>query len=291
MPELPEVEVTRRRIEPFLVGRTVARVRTGPPSYFFLTDPAALRRHMRGRTFQTLERRGKYLVAHADDHARLVLHLGMTGQLFPHGTSSLRFLSATGRSSLLPGEQVRFEGDQHTHLRVEFADDGPDLLFRDVRKFGKALWLSPGEDHARLQKLGPDALMIEGGKLFEACRGRQVPVKQLLLDQSIVAGIGNIYADEALFQAGIRPTRRAGRVRRRECDRLSLAVREILGRAIASGGSSMRDFVAPDGQDGQFQTERRVYARKGLPCYHCHAHIRRVVLGQRGGYFCPKCQD
>ena len=119
MPELPEVEVTRRRIEPFLVGRTVAKVRTGPPSYFFLTDPASLRRRMRGRTFGSIQRRGKYLLARAEDGSRLVLHLGMSGQLFPEGTSSLRLLSATARASLKPEEQLSFAGDRHTHQRGE----------------------------------------------------------------------------------------------------------------------------------------------------------------------------
>ncbi len=291
MPELPEVEVTRRRIAPFLVGRTVSKVRTGPPSYFFLTDPAVLRRRMRGRTFGDIERRGKYLLAGADDGSQLVLHLGMTGQLFPEGASSLRLLSATARASLSPESQVHFEGDQHTHLRVEFADEGPDLLFRDVRKFGKALWLVRGESHERLQRLGPDALIFSGTQLFDASRGRQLPVKQLLLDQSIVAGIGNIYADESLYHAGIRPTRRARRMRRRDCEGLARSVREVLERAIASGGSSMSDFVAPDGQDGQYQAERRVYARAGQPCYHCDSRIRRIVLGSRGAHFCPTCQN
>ena len=291
MPELPEVEVTRRRIEPFLVGRTVAKVRTGPPSYFFLTDPASLRRRMRGRTFGSIQRRGKYLLARAEDGSRLVLHLGMSGQLFPEGTSSLRLLSATARASLKPEEQLSFAGDRHTHLRVEFADEGPDLLFRDVRKFGKVFWLAAGADHSRLRKLGPDALMCEGNHLFAASRGRQAALKQMLLDQSIVAGIGNIYADESLHLAGIRPTRRARRMRRRECDGLAQAVREVLERAIATGGSSMSDFVAPDGEDGRYQTEWRVYARAGQPCYHCGSRIRRIVVGQRGTHYCPSCQD
>jgi formamidopyrimidine-DNA glycosylase len=290
MPELPEVEVTRRRIAPLLVGRRVARVHTSRPSYFFLTPPARLRRGLEGRELATLERVGKYLLAEIEGGGRLLLHLGMTGQLFADGVSSVRLLSASRRASLAPDEQRRFEPDRHTHLRFEFTDRGPSVLFRDVRKFGKVQLLAKGERSARLDKLGTDALAITGEALFAATRGRSAAIKTLLLDQAIVAGTGNIYADEALFLAAVRPRRRAGRVTREECERIAGGVRQVMLRSIETGGSSISDYVAPDGSDGAYQDERHVYARTGEPCSVCGSAIRRSVLGQRSAHWCPSCQ-
>jgi formamidopyrimidine-DNA glycosylase len=290
MPELPEVEVTRRRIEPLLVGRRIAHLRTSKPSYFFLTSPARLRRALAGRTLKSLERVGKYLVAEVEGGGRLLLHLGMTGQLFASGVASVRLLSASQRSTLTPEAQGAFRPDRHTHLRFEFDDDGPAVLFRDVRKFGKVQLLAPGERSERLDRLGNDALTITGEDLFTATRGRTAAIKSLLLDQAIVAGTGNIYADEALFLAGVRPTRRAGRVTRAECERIAAGLRRVMLRSIETGGSSISDYVAPDGSDGGYQDERRVYARTGEPCKRCGRAIRRKVLGQRSTHWCPGCQ-
>jgi formamidopyrimidine-DNA glycosylase len=290
MPELPEVEVTRRQIEPWLVGRRLARVETTAPSYFFLTPPARLRRALPGRSASRLERRGKYLIAELDDGSRLLLHLGMTGQLFTAGATSVRLLSAAARASLAPEEQPRFAPDAHTHLRLHFADEGPAVLFRDVRKFGKVQLLAPGEDSERLRRLGTDALVLEGKALFEATRGRQVAIKTLLLDQAVVAGTGNIYADEALFLAGVRPRRQARRVSRAECEAIAGAMRRVMLRSIETGGSSISDYVSPAGADGGYQDERRVYARGGEPCPACGTPIRRIVLGQRSAHYCPRCQ-
>jgi formamidopyrimidine-DNA glycosylase len=290
VPELPEVEVTRRRIAPALLGRTVRSVRTTRPSYLFLTPPARLRRRLLGRSVRALERMGKYLVAQTDDGARLVLHLGMTGQLFSSDAASVRLLSAAARATLAPEQPPSFRPDLHTHLRLAFADGGPDVFLRDVRKFGKVLWLAPGERHERLDRLGPDALLVTGEALRRALRGRAAAVKTLLLDQTVVAGVGNIYADEALHLAGVRPARPAGRVTRAECARLAQALRRVLERSIETGGSSISDYVAPDGRDGAYQDERRVYARAGEPCAACGARIRRLVIGQRSAHFCPRCQ-
>ncbi len=290
MPELPEVEVTRRRIAPLLTGRRIREVRTTGDSYFFLTRPARLRRGLAGRRVRELGRRGKYLVAGLDDGARLVVHLGMTGQLFAENATSLRLLSATTRSALAPEEQRRFRPDPHTHLHFRFDDGGQEVFLRDVRKFGKVLLLDRGETHERLERLGMDALEVEGPTLFAATRKRAVAVKNVLLDQSVIAGVGNIYADEALFLAGVRPTRRAGRVTRAECDRLAEGIRRVLERSIETGGSSISDYVAPDGSDGSYQTERRVYARAGESCERCGGTVRKVVVGQRGTHYCPGCQ-
>jgi formamidopyrimidine-DNA glycosylase len=290
VPELPEVEITRRQIAPLLVGRKVRRVHTTRPSYLFLTRPERLRRALTGRTVTALARRGKYLVADLDDAARLVVHLGMTGQLFGSSARSPRLLSAAQRGSLAPEEQASFRPDAHTHLRLEFEDGGAEVYLRDVRKFGKVLWLRAGERHERLELLGVDALDVTGALLFEGTRGRKAAIKSALLDQSLLAGVGNIYADEALFLSRVRPSRRAGQVTRRECDLLAESLLRVLRRSIETGGSSISDYVAPDGADGAYQSERRVYARDGEPCGVCETKIRRSVVGQRGTHYCPRCQ-
>jgi formamidopyrimidine-DNA glycosylase len=291
MPELPEVEVTRRQLAPLLVGRTVAAVSTGADSYFFLTPPAELRRRLPRRRFEALDRVGKYLLARLDSGERLLLHLGMTGQLFGAGASSVRLMSATAGAALTPQQQgQRFRPDRHTHLRLRFADGGPDVFFRDVRKFGKVQLLGEGERSARLQRLGADALLARADRLHAATRRRRAAIKAVLLDQSVLAGVGNIYADEALFLAGVRPTRPALRLSRDECRALAAALRRVLRRSIASGGSSISDFVRPDGSDGRYQDERRVYDRAGQPCRRCRATIRRLVIGGRSAHFCPRCQ-
>ncbi len=290
MPELPEVEVTRRRIEPFLVGRTLARVDTSPPSYFFVTRPAELRRRLVGRTCVALSRLGKYLLAELDDRSRLGIHLGMTGQLFAEGSRSVRLLSATARAALAPEEQPRFEPDAHTHLRLAFKDEGPGVMLRDVRKFGKVFWMAPGTSHPRLDRLGGDALELTGEGLRAGTRGRRVAVKTRLLDQALVAGVGNIYADEALFLAGVRPGRRASRLTRAEAEALARSVRQVLIRSIETGGASISDFVGPDGADGHYQDERHVYGRTGEPCRRCRTPITRRVIAQRSSHYCPRCQ-
>jgi formamidopyrimidine-DNA glycosylase len=290
VPELPEVEVTRRRLLPLLVGRRIRSVRTSAASYLFLTPPARLRRRLRGRRFEALARRGKYLLGELEGGERLVIHLGMTGQLFSSAAASPRLLSASARAALAPEDQPGFRPDAHTHLRLAFEDGGPEVFLRDVRKFGKLLLLGPGQSHPRLERLGEDALALGGAALFRAARGRRAAIKSLLLDQSIVAGVGNIYADEALFLAGVRPTRRAARVTRAECDALALSLRRVLERSIETGGSSISDFVAPDGSDGGYQSERRVYARGGEPCAVCGSAISRTLVGQRGTHYCRTCQ-
>lgn len=291
MPELPEVEVTRRQIAPLLVGRRIARVVTTAASYFFVTRPDVLSRRLRGRKFEGLDRHGKYLLGPIDDGQRLLLHLGMTGQLFVAGVASVRLLSSTRGASLPPERQLgQFRPDQHTHLQLHFHDRGPAVFFRDARKFGKVQLLAPGEECARLSRLGVDALTVTPKHLFSETRRRRVPIKTVLLDQSVLAGVGNIYADESLFLAGIRPTRRASGLARAECQRLATSVKRVLRRAIETGGSSISDYVRPDGRDGEYQDERRVYDRAGEPCRRCRTRIERTVIGQRSAHYCPRCQ-
>jgi formamidopyrimidine-DNA glycosylase len=269
VPELPEVEVTRRQLRRMLVGRRIAAVATTRPSYFFLTPPATLRRRLRGRRIVALDRVGKYMLASLDNGERLLLHLGMTGEIVREGT---------------------LEHDRHVHLRFSFADGRPGVVFRDERKFGKVQLLAAGEPSPRVDRLGPDALGARAAHLFAASRGRRVPVKTLLLNQAVLAGVGNIYADEALFLAAVRPTRKAGRVSQSEYEAVASAVRRVLRRAIATGGSSISDYLRPDGSEGAYQEERHVYGREGEPCSRCRAVIRRVVIGQRSSHYCPACQ-
>lgn len=290
MPELPEVEVTRRRIAKLLVGRKILRVVTTKPSYFFLTSPKRLQAELAGQTVQKLERHGKYILARLNGDATLLLHLGMTGQLFGEGAKSLRLMRAPDRRS--PGTQKPrgFEPDEHTHVQFEFADGGPRVFFRDVRKFGKVLLIDAGKSDARLEKLGIDALKAEGQHLFDAARKRKTPIKTLLLDQAVVAGIGNIYADEALFLAKVSPKRPAQRVTLAECIAVIAAAQQVMRRSIQTGGSSISDYVNPDGADGGYQNERRVYGREDEPCPTCGTPIRRVVIATRSSCFCPVCQ-
>jgi formamidopyrimidine-DNA glycosylase len=290
MPELPEVETTRRRITPLLVGRRIERVETTKPSYFFLTPPAELKRALEGRRVEALDRFGKYLVARLEGDSRLLLHLGMTGQLFSSAATSVRLLSASARASLAPDEQRVFEPDLHTHLQLRLEGGGPEVYFRDVRKFGKVKWLAPGEKNERLDRLGVDALVLTGEDLFRACRGRRASIKAVLLDQSVAAGVGNIYADEALFLAGIRPGRAAGRLTRRDCEAIADGLHRVLLRSIETGGSSISDYVAPDGADGGYQDERKVYGRTGEACLVCGSPIKRKVVAQRSTHFCAACQ-
>jgi formamidopyrimidine-DNA glycosylase len=291
MPELPEVEVTRRRIGKLLVGRKIARVVTTKPSYFFLTSPQKLQQTLAGRTVLKLERHGKYLLARLDgDSATLLLHLGMTGQLFGEGARSIRLLRAPDRRSKATERPRGFTADEHTHLQLEFADGGPRVFFRDVRKFGKVLLIDAGQSDARLDKLGVDALKATGEQLFVAARVRKIPIKSLLLDQGVIAGIGNIYADEALFLASVSPRRVARRVDAAACAAIVAAAQQVMRRSIQTGGSSISDYVNPDGSDGGYQNERRVYGREDEPCPRCSTPIRRVVIATRSSHFCPACQ-
>jgi len=291
MPELPEVEVTRRRIGKLLVGREIARVITTKPSYFFLTHPKKLEQALAGRTVVKLERHGKYLLARLDGAgATLLLHLGMTGQLFGEGAKSARLMRAAARGSKASERPQSFSADEHTHVQLEFTDGGPRVYFRDVRKFGKVLLVGAGQSDARLDKLGVDALVATGHDLYEAARVRKIPIKSLLLDQGVIAGIGNIYADEALFLASVSPRRVARRVDAAACAAIVAAAQRVMRRSIETGGSSISDYVNPDGSDGGYQNERRVYGRTDEPCPRCATPIRRVVIATRSSHFCPACQ-
>lgn len=289
MPELPEVEVIRRRLAQTVLQRRIAKVHVSSANYAFITPPQKLRAKLENRCFVSIDRRGKYLVLALDDHSHLMIHLGMTGQLFSSRAISPRLVHSDARARLRQGGGA-FSPDRHTHLTITFTDQLDALHFRDCRKFGKLLWMKPGSSDPRLDRLGPDAASIEPSQLATAITGRRLPIKSALLDQAVLAGVGNIYADESLFAARIAPTRAAGDLNLEEVKTLCRAIRATLKRAIALGGSSIDDFVHPDGSDGGFQLKFAVYGRTGLPCRHCGHPIHRCVIGQRGTHFCAMCQ-
>jgi len=274
MPELPEVEITRRALAPYVEGRRVesvavrdARLRWPVPRHL----PATLA----GRTARSLARRGKYLLW-TFDHGTLISHLGMSGawRVWPRAE--------------LP--QPR----RHDHIDVVLARHV--LRLTDPRRFGALLWHGEADGplaaHPLLAHLGiePFDARFDGAVLHAGSRGRAVAVKQWLLAGQVVVGVGNIYASEALFRAGIDPRTAAGRLSAARCERLAAAVREVLAEAIGVGGSTLRDFVSATGDEGYFMLDAAVYEREGQPCRTCGTAIRRIQQGQRSTYYCPRCQ-
>ena len=275
MPELPEVEVTRRGIEPWVAGRRVERVDVRTPALRW-PFPAGFAQVLQGRTIRSVGRRGKYLLFEVDD-GWFIVHLGMTGTL-----RVLRNLPKLPKAA------------KHDH--VDWIFDEFILRYRDPRRFGAVLW-HPREagdvlGHPLLASLGiePFTQGFSGALLFRRTRGRKVSVKQALLAGDIVVGVGNIYASESLFRAGIRPTTAAGRVSLARYELLADAVRAVLASAIEKGGSTLRYFVGSDGESGYFQLEYFVYDRAGEPCRVCGTPIKQIVQGQRSTYYCPHCQ-
>jgi len=270
MPELPEVEITRRGIEPLLVGKTVSRVVVRVAKLRFPV-PAELATILPGQTIQAVERRGKYLLLRCPA-GHLVIHLGMSGHL--------QVLAA----ATPPGK--------HDHLDIVFAN-GSSLRYTDPRRFGAILWtVADPLQHPLLAGIGPEPLTrsFDGGTLFQRSRGRSVAIKQFIMDSRIVAGVGNIYANEALFRAGILPDRAAGSVTLAKYEQLAVAIKEVLLQAIDQGGTTLRDFRASDGRPGYFRIELQVYDRGGEPCSKCGAPLQQSRLGQRSTYFCSRCQ-
>ena len=276
MPELPEVETTLRGIEPALAGRTV---------YEVIVRNASLRWRIphevdqaRGRRVVRCWRRAKYLLIElgcggsASAQGGLLIHLGMSG--------SLRICEADDTPR------------KHDHVDIVL-DSGKCIRFNDPRRFGVFTWWEPpAKDHKLLRDLGPEPLsdVFSGNHLWQMSRGRKGAVKNFIMDGRIVVGVGNIYASEALYMAGIHPLRAAGRVSAARYEALAAAIRDVLSRAIAHGGTTLRDFVNSDGKPGYFAQELLVYERAGLSCFQCQAPIRRRVIGQRSSYYCPRCQ-
>lgn len=270
MPELPEVETTRRGLEPHLAGRRIEALRVRERR-LRLPIPGALGARLKDSTVTGLRRRAKYLLLDTDRGTAL-LHLGMSG--------SLRIVD--------PDTPVQ----PHEHYDL-LLGNGRAVRYRDPRRFGLLLWAGKRPDrHPLLARLGPEPFspQFDGDHLFGASRGRDVPVKAFLMNSAVVAGVGNIYANESLFRAGIHPRRAAGRVGRERCEALAQAVRAVLAEAIAAGGTTLRDFVAAEGSPGYFRIRLAVYERASRPCPNCGRLIRREVIGQRASYYCAGCQ-
>ena len=270
MPELPEVESTRRGLEREILGRTIANVTVRDPRLRWPV-PAQLARELAGTTIRDIGRRAKYLLIGVG-HGTALVHLGMSG--------SLRLLDA--------GTAPR----PHDHIDV-ILDDGRCVRYHDPRRFGCWLWVeSDPARHRLLAHLGPEPLgpEFDGAWLHRRLRGRTAPIRNLLLDSRIVSGVGNIYANEALFLAGIDPRRAGGRISRRRVDRLVCAVRSVLRGAVQAGGTTLRDYARADGTEGEFASRLSAYGRDGEPCARCAAPIARIVLGQRTSWFCRRCQ-
>jgi formamidopyrimidine-DNA glycosylase len=269
MPELPEVETTRRGLLPHVVGRSIRDVVVRNPNLRWPV-PRDLKRRLRGERVRDIRRRGKYLLL---DFARghLLVHLGMSGRL-----------------TVVPATTAP---RKHDHVDLVL-DDGKVLRFNDARRFGTMLWADRPEEHALLRNLGLEPLdaSFDGAALRSRAKGRKVAVKQFLMNGNIVTGVGNIYASEALFRAGIHPARPAGRISADRWDRLAKSVRTTLESAIESGGSTLRDFVSAEGKPGYFQHRHAVYGRAGQACPACRTKIRALRQGQRSTFFCPRCQ-
>jgi formamidopyrimidine-DNA glycosylase len=262
MPELPEVETVARSIAP-LVGRKIVSAGIRPSRVLRGADPARLAAALEGRRITSVERRGKFILISLEGGGYLVVHLGMTGRLLLGGA---------------PGK--------HTHAILRL-DEG-ELLYDDSRQFG-AFEYSDGIPE-RVARLGPEPLEIGFEAFAASLRRRKTRLKALLLDQSFLRGLGNIYADESLFRAGIHPLALAARVTPERARRLYAAIRAVLQEAIAAGGSSISDYVDAQGRKGFFQFSHRVYRRTGEPCPGCGTGIRRILVSQRSSHFCPKCQ-
>ncbi len=276
MPELPEVEVTRRGIAPHLVGRRIAAVTVREPRLRWRVPPSVAR--LAGHTVRAVKRRGKYLLIDCGA-GHLIVHLGMSG--------SLRLVDP------------RTPPGKHDHVDLAFAGGTNRagrrrlLRLRDPRRFGAVLWTeAPLDAHPLLRDLGIEPLSraFDARRLHVLTRLRRTSIKQFLMDARRIVGVGNIYASESLFLAGIRPQTVARRLSPARCTRLAAAIRQTLRAAIRAGGSSLRDYVGGEGELGCFQMRHWVYDRAGEPCRRCGALVRRLVQGPRATYYCPRCQ-
>lgn len=269
MPELPEVETTLRGIEPHLLNQRVRRIVVRDPRLRWPVPAEVCRAE--GQTFAGLKRRGKYLLLKLQQGG-LIIHLGMSG--------SLRVLI----DALQP--------EKHDHVDIEL-ENGTCVRFNDPRRFGAFLWVDGDmESHELLSHLGPEPLSDEftADYLYQQSRDRKVAIKNFIMNGHVVVGVGNIYASESLFMAGIHPQRAAGRVSLQRYEGLVAAIRDVLDRAIRQGGTTLRDFVDSEGSPGYFAQELLVYDRAGSECFQCGAPVRQKVIGQRSSYYCPACQ-
>lgn len=270
MPELPEVETSRRGIEPHLLNQTITEVLIRNPKLRW-PIPKTLKKKLEGKTIQAINRRGKYILIKFDK-GNLILHLGMSG--------SLR----------ITDPETAFRKHDHFALTIS---NNKQLRLHDPRRFGAALWQTGDPlKHKLLAKLGPEPLSeaFNTDYLYKTCRNRKASIKQHIMNSQIVVGVGNIYASEALFLAGIHPKRAAGRISKKRIEKLVASIKQILNASIKQGGTTLRDFLREDGQPGYFKQQLNVYGKKGEPCPECENLIKQITQGQRSTYYCPYCQ-
>jgi formamidopyrimidine-DNA glycosylase len=269
MPELPEVETSRRGIEPHIAGTRITRVVIRNRSLRWPVSKS-VDQNLVGLTVDSVTRRAKYLLINTEKGAA-ILHLGMSGSVF-----------VVDRDT---------PAGVHDHFDIEL-DSGKSLRFRDPRRFGSLHWTDDLAEHWLLKKLGPEPLgeAFSGNYLWRKSRGRRVSAKQFIMNAAIVVGVGNIYASEALFLAGIHPRRAAGRISKDRYDLLVATIKDVLRKAIDAGGTTLRDFYGGDGEAGYFQQKLAVYGRDDEPCLRCKRPLSVVVLGQRSTYYCKNCQ-
>jgi formamidopyrimidine-DNA glycosylase len=269
MPELPEVETSRRGIEPHIVGARVTRVNIRNRRLRWPVS-RTLDRDLPGNVVTSVARRAKYLLINTTA-GTMILHLGMSGSVFivDHGTPA----------------------GVHEHVDIDF-DSGKTLRFRDPRRFGSLHWSKTPLQHKLLVSLGPEPLedKFDARYLWQRSRGRRVSVKQFIMNAQIVVGVGNIYASEALFMAGINPRRAAGRIALQRYERLVAAIKEVLTCAIRAGGTTLRDFYGGDGEAGYFRLQLEAYGREDEACRRCNTPISAIVQGQRSTFYCKNCQ-
>lgn len=268
MPELPEVETTRRGIHPHVVQRSVSAVIVRQPNLRWPV-PEDLEQQLIGQTIRSTRRRAKYLLLDTE-RGSLMVHLGMSGSL-----------------RLMPADAPAL---YHDHVDIVF-DNGQCLRYHDPRRFGSMHWLT-SDDHPLINHLGPEPLSDEfsAAYLYALSRRRKAPVKQFIMDGKVVVGVGNIYANEALFMAGIRPDRGAHRIALNRYDQLVTAIKNVLAGAIEQGGTTLRDFVGGDGKPGYFAQQLRVYGRGGQPCGVCDTALTEIRQGGRTTVYCKRCQ-
>jgi formamidopyrimidine-DNA glycosylase len=278
MPELPEVETVRRGLIPRLVGHRIVRLRQRRRD-LRVPLPARFAARLEGRSVTAIDRRAKYLLVRLDDGNTLIVHLGMSGRMILHDA----------------GSAAEHPFGRHDHVVID-TDEGWQIRFNDARRFGLML-LAPSEKlagHKLFKGLGPEPLddAFDGPALAAQLKGRRTPIKAALLDQKTLVGVGNIYACEALFLAGISPRRSAHTVQGERADRLAAAIKQVLLRSIDDGGSSLRDHIQPDGELGYFQTRFNVYDREGANCptRACAMTVRRLVQSGRSTFYCAHCQ-
>jgi len=270
VPELPEVETTLRGIEPHILNRQITSISVRNPSLRWPVPVNSLKDNLVSNSFLSIRRRGKYLILESLK-GFVLIHLGMSG--------CLRIFD----NKAAP--------EKHDHIDVCF-DDNSILRYTDPRRFGSFLWTEKPESHVLINKLGPEPLGNEfsGTHLFKKSRKKKMPVKNFIMDSQVVVGVGNIYASEALFLAGIRPKKYAGKVSHDQYESLASEIRNLLNKSIAKGGTTLRDFVGGDNKPGYFKQQLNVYGRSGEECKVCRSILKNLKIGQRGSVYCSKCQ-